>query len=64
VRGVVSEYPTARDWSRRISTTCPTGGCDHALFWHDVDEIPWPRIERCTVADCRCSGLVESRAAA
>lgn len=39
--------------------TCPVGGCVHSRVLHDVDEIPWPRIERCTVADCGCSGIVE-----
>ncbi len=63
MRGVRSEYPAARDYHRRTADTCPVGGCPHALFWHDVDEVPWPRIERCQVPDCRCSGLVEMQAA-
>lgn len=53
-----------RDYGRRESTTCPVGGCPHPRWWHDVDEIPWPRIERCTIADCRCSGVVDLAVAA
>jgi hypothetical protein len=61
---VSTNLPGGRRSFTRASTTCPVGGCPHALVLHDVDEIPWPRIERCTVQDCGCSGLVESRVAA
>lgn len=50
--------PSRRDHTRRQATTCPVGGCPHALFWHDVDEIDWPCIERCQAPECRCAGLV------
>lgn len=48
-----------RDYGRRASTTCPVGACTHARFWHDIDEVPGPRIERCIIDDCRCSGVVD-----
>ncbi len=45
----------------RPTDTCPVGACPHPIVFHDVDEVPWPRIERCTVTDCGCSGLVETK---
>lgn len=42
--------------------SCPVDRCPHPVYLHDIDEIDWPRIERCTVADCGCSGLVLSQA--
>lgn len=42
----------------RTSGTCPVSGCKHPVLLHDVDEIPGVRVERCTVQDCPCSGLV------
>ncbi len=59
----MSAFPGAPKTGGRIYDSCPTGLCPHPRFLHDVDEIPGVRIERCTVPDCRCSGLVEMREA-
>lgn len=45
-----------RGYRRHYPTTCPLKLCPHPVLVHDVDEIPGPRIERCSVADCGCSG--------
>lgn len=37
--------------------TCPLGLCRHPLLLHDRDEPTGPIVERCTVADCDCSGV-------
>ncbi len=56
--------PGGRRGYNHRSVTCPLGLCKHPVLVHDIDETPGVRIERCTVADCECNGLVESRAAA
>jgi hypothetical protein len=47
----------------RNARTCPVSRCKHPVLLHDVDEIDWPRIERCTVQDCDCSGQAREVAA-
>lgn len=55
-----NDLPGGRRQFTRDAGTCPVGMCPHAVVFHDVDEIAWPRIERCTVADCGCSGVVST----
>lgn len=38
----------------RSGSSCPNGRCRHPRWLHDVVEQPGPRIEFCTVDDCRC----------
>lgn len=52
-----------RGRQRRPSPSCPVGACPHPVVLHDIDETPGDRVERCTVADCGCSGVVEGVAA-
>lgn len=51
-----NDLPGGRRTFRRAYPTCPVGLCPHPVLVHDVDETPGPRIERCTVQDCKCSG--------
>lgn len=52
--------PTRRHLTRPnlASASCPNGLCGHPITFHDRDEIPWPRIERCQVPDCDCVAMV------
>lgn len=43
--------------SHKLYETCPLGLCRHPMALHDRDEHLGPIVERCTVADCDCSGV-------
>lgn len=58
------KLPGASKQGGTVHRSCPIDGCTHPRFLHEVDEIAWPRIERCTVQECRCSGVVELRGVA